>query len=248
MAWGAYDPLDSVCEGDPPRPQYLQLLVWVTGSRAGQLVHQSDLGGMAPGDAVPGGPAGAVFAADGYVYQWVCASIDAADDVWEEAVRQMQPVALHKNPDTGGITGLETWVWYDGDPTVDPFQLAWTDPATGVVWTLEAWAWISAYEWSFGDDSSITSAAPAFADALAAAGSESDPAGTHVYRSTSTEAGHEDGYPFTFDATWVGEWRWSADAGATWSVTVPMTGTFTDTVTIDYQVVQVRSMLLTPDG
>lgn len=248
MVWGISDPLESSCPGDPPRPQYLQLLVWNSGPLTGLLVEQSQFSGLGPGDAVPGGPAGAVFAADGYVYQWVCASIDAALEVWAEALRRMEPVALHKSPDTGGITGLETWVWYDGDPTVDPFQLAWTDPATGVTWTLEAWAWIATFAWDFGDDATVLASAAAFDDALVAAGSVDDPAGTHTYRSTSDEAGHEAGYPFGFDATWIGEWRWSSDGGASWSAVVPMVGTFTDTATVGYDVVQVRSLLVTPEA
>jgi hypothetical protein len=188
-----------------------------------------------------------MFAADGYVYQWVCASVDAATDVWEETLRRMQPVTLHKNPDTGGLTGLETWVWYDGDPTVDPFQLAWTDPATGVPWTLEAWAWITTFEWDFGDENTVLAEAAVYEEARSAAGTEDDPAGTHTYRSTSVDAGHEGGYPFTFDATWIGEWRWSSDGGVSWSATVPMVGTFTDTASLAYEVVQVRSVLLTPE-
>lgn len=247
MAWGTLDPVTSICPGDPPRPQYLQRLVWTTGPNFGSHVHVSDFGGtFGPGDPVPGGPTGAVFAADGYVYRWVCTDPSVGDDVWEEAVEQMTPIDVDVSPTVTGLTGLETWVWYDGQVTVDPFQVAWTDPATGVGWILEARAWVAEHRWDLGDDTTITATATVFGDARGAAGTETDPAGTHTYRTTSAGAGHTDGYPFTYDATWVGDYRWWSTAADAWSVWVPMANTFTDTTTLSYEVIQIRSIVGQP--
>ncbi len=247
FGWGPVEPLLTVCGTDPLRPQYLQRLVWSTGPLAGTYVTADDFAGSwGPGDAVPGGPAGAVFAADGFVYRWICTDPGIAADVWAETTERMSPVGVVKNPDVSGLTGLETWVWLGTDPTVAPFRLAWTDPATGFGWVLEAWAWTATLSWSFGDGTAATLAAAGLDDARAVAGSESDPAATHTYRTSSAGAGLADGYPLTVTAVWVGEYRWSADGGTTWSLPVPMSGSFTDTATITYPVLQVRSALITP--
>ena len=209
MVWGAYDQLTSVCPGTPPRPQYLQRLVWATGPNAGTHVHTSDVpGSFGPGDPVPNGPVGAVFAADGYVYRWVCSDPSVAEDVWEEARELMLPIEIEKNPHVTGLTGLETWVWYSGQTTVEPFQVAWTDLATSVGWILEARVWIATHQWEMGDGEIITAAATVFAEGAEGGGTEANPAGTHTYRTTSAQFGFVDGYPFTFEATWVGEFRW----------------------------------------
>ncbi len=249
FAWGAVEPLTRPCRTEPARPQYLQRLVWASGPSAGTYVTADDFGGgYGSGSRVPNGPAEVVFAADGYAYRWVCSSRDIDADVWAEATERMDDAAVTKNPVVSGLTGLETWAWFDGDPTVQPFQVTWTDPATGFTWTLEAWAWMRDMTWSFGDGEVHVESARGLDEALAVAGTVDNPAAVHTYRATSADAGFDDGYPFEFSATWVGQYRWSADGGGTWSAPVPMTGSYTDTAAIAYQVMQIRSALVTTDG
>lgn len=244
MSWGAASPNRSTCPTGEPRPEYTQRLVWTEGPLAGSYVHDSQFAGSpGPGDPVPGGPPGAVFAADGYVYRFVCAAVEVTDDVWVEAVRRMTPVDLEKSPGVRGLTGVETWVWYSGQVQVEPFQLDWIDPVTAVPWVLEARAWVGELAWSFGDGQAERVVVGVFDDAPASAGTQASPAGAHVYETSSAEAGYVDGYPFDFAATWQGEYRWSADGGSTWSPWVPMTNSFTDTVALTYEVAQVRSAL-----
>lgn len=248
-AWGAVEPLLSSCADDPPRPQYLQRLVWGSGPNAGEYVTLGDFDLiLGPRDPVPGGPPGAVFAADGFAYRWVCSSLDIAADIWAQAQRFMDPVTVDKNPSVSGLTGLETWAWYDGDPTVQPFQLVWTDPSTGFSWTLEAWAWMGNMTWEFGDGDVHVESAGDLAEAASVSGTEYQPAATHTYRTTSADAGYTGGYPFSFAATWVGEYRWSGDGGGSWSGTAPMSGSYTDSAAIAYEVLQVRSALVADGG
>ena len=249
FAWGAVEPLDTVCGSDPARPQYLQRLVWASGPNAGDFVTPDDFGvAVGTGDQVPGGPPGVVFAADGFVYRWVCSSLDIGADVWAATQERMADASVDTSPSVAGLTGLETWTWFGGDPTVQPFQLVWTDPATAFTWTLEAWAWTGELSWDFGDGEVHVESADGLVAAVAAAGTQADPAAAHTYRTTSTDAGFGGGYPFAFSATWVGEYRWSSDGGLSWSPTVPMIGSFNDTATVDYEVLQIRSTLVTGDA
>jgi len=244
MWWGAAEPVGSVCADGSPRPSYLQRLVWTAGPLEGAYVHQSQFTPTpGPGDPVPGGPPGAVFAADGYVYRIVCAAATITDDVWVEARRRMAPVELQRDPAIRGLAGLDTRVWYSGQTQVQPFRLPWVDPSTGVSWVLEARAWIARLVWDFGDGAAADVRALVFEDAVVAAGSEADPAAGHIYEVSSAEFGLVDGFPFVFSATWVGEYRWSSDGGSTWSPYVPMTNSFTDVAGIDYEVIQVRSVI-----
>ncbi len=244
MWWGAAEPVPSACADGSPRPAYLQRLVWTSGPLEGSYVHQTHFTPTpGPGDPVPGGPPGAVFSADGYVYRIVCAAASITDDVWVEARRRMAPVQLERDPVVRGLSGLDTWVWYSGQVQVDSFRLPWVDPATGVGWVLEARAWIARFAWDFGDGTVVDLHAPRFDDAVGVAGSETDPAAGHVYEVSSGGFGFSEGFPFVFFATWQGEYRWSSDGGNTWSPYVPMANSFTDAAAIDYEVIQIRSVI-----
>lgn len=243
MAWDGTEALSSVCPTSPPRPRYLQRLIWQSGPRSGEWVHVSHFPGSASGESVPGGPPGAAFAADGFVYRFECVSATFGTDVWAEARRRMDPVSAEHDPLVRGLTGLATRVWYSGDATVDPFQMIWTDPASGITWTVEAWAWIRDFRWDFGDGTVRGRAAPSLDAVAATQGSRGSPATTHTYRWTSQKSGFSDGYPFTFSATWTGEYTWSSDGGTTWSAISPIANTFTDTATTPFEVVEIRSAL-----
>ena len=244
MEWAGAEPLASVCPTSPPRPRYFQRLMWQTGPNAGQWVHSSDFPtSPGPGYSVPGGPAGAVFAADGFVYQFLCVSASFGDDVWAEARRQMERVTAEHDPYVRGLTGLETFVWYSGDAHVEPFLLAWTDPSAGITWTVEAWAWINRFSWDFGDGTVRIRTATTPSDLPSAQGTPDRPAASSTYETTSKSSGFEGGFPFAFQGTWIGQYRWSADGGATWSASVPMANAFTDVATVDFEVVEVRSTL-----
>jgi len=240
--WGPGQVLDGVCEGDPPRPRVLQWLVWGEGPDAGEIVHAGDVGEIVGRvDQEPLTPDDAVISADGNVYRTVCVDVSVTVDVWEEVERRRSSPGFDKDPVVWGLTGLETWVWYGADPQVAPFGVTWADPETGATIELEAWAWISQLRWDFGDGGIATTTAATFEQAPAAAGSHEDPAGTHMYETTSTRAGFPDGYPVSTEATWVGEWRWNTTDG--WSAPVPMATTVTDRFDTLYQVVQIRSVL-----
>lgn len=244
MWWGPIEPVGSACSDGSPRPAYLQRLVWTAGPLEGAYVHQSHFTPTpGPGDPVPGGPPGAVFAADGYVYRTRCVSVSVTDDVWAEARRRMSPVELERDPAVRGLAGLETWVWYSGQVQVEPFRIDWVDPSTGAAWMLEARAWIGRFVWDFGDGTVAAVRADTYASAVEASGSHNDPAAMHVYEVSSGQAGYVDGFPFVFSASWQGEFRWSSDGGSTWSLPAPMSNTFTDTAAIAYDVVQIRSVI-----
>jgi hypothetical protein len=246
MWWGPVEPVGSACTDGTPRPAYLQRLIWTAGPLEGAYVHQTHFTPTpGPGDPVPAGPAGAVFAADGYVYRTVCVAVAITDDVWVEARRRMAPVELERDPALRGLAGLETWVWYSGQVQVEPFQLDWVDPTSGAVWVLEARAWIGRFGWDFGDGTVAVVPAGSYDQAPTASGSEDAPAAGHVYETSSGDAGFADGFPFVFFATWQGEYRWSSDGGSSWSAFVPMVNTFTDTAAIAYDVIQVRSVITT---
>lgn len=243
MDWDAAEALSSVCDTAPPRPRFLQRLVWQTGPLGGEWVHVSHFPGRASGDPVPGGPPDAVFAADGFVYRFECVSASFGADVWAEARRRMDPVFAEHDPFVRGLTGLETRVWYSGDAVVEPFRMVWSDPGSGITWTVEAWAWIRDFRWDFGDGTARSRAATSVDRVGAAQGSSAAPAATHVYQATSRSTGFEDGFPFVFSATWTGEYMWSSDSGATWSAAVPMANTFTDLASTSFEVVEIRSAI-----
>ena len=210
MVWGAYDQLTSVCPGTPPRPQYLQRLVWATGPNAGTHVHTSDVpGSFGPGDPVPNGPVGAVFAADGYVYRWVCSDPSVAEDVWEEARELMLPIENREEPardrpDRSRNVGV---VLRPDHRRAVPGRLDRSSDKCRLDSGSESVDRHSPMG-EMGDGEIITAAATVFAEGAEGGGTEANPAGTHTYRTTSAQFGFVDGYPFTFEATWVGEFRW----------------------------------------
>jgi len=242
QVWGTGYVLDGECEGDPPRPRVMQWLEWGYGPEGETRVHGDDLGEIiGRPDQAPLTPEDAVIGPDGFVYRIVCVDVSITVDVWEEVERRRSEPGFDKDPMIQGLTGLDTWVWYQADPQVQPFGLDWVDPETGVTVQLEAWAWITDFTWTFGDGGTATTNAPLYERAPDAAGSHDTPAGVHVYETTSSQAGFPDGYPVSTEVTWVGEWRWRT--GDDWSTPIPMATTITTAFNTTYPVIQIRSVL-----
>jgi hypothetical protein len=242
MNWGSWD-LGSECpDGGAQRPLAIRTLYWVVGSQSGGRVHISDFPGFTnPGSPVPGGPPGAVFGFDGLVHDDTCVSETWAGDVWGRVAELIPQAELSKSPHVRGLTGLETWAWYEGDTQIPPFGFEVTDELTGLSIGVEAWAWITTYRWDFGDGAVGGSVAYRFEDAPSAAGSEGDPPARHTYETSHADAGLAEGYPFGVDVTWVGEFRWWDGAG--WSGVEPMVGEAVLSEVIAYPVPEVRSVL-----
>ncbi len=93
---------------------------------------------------------------DSYVYQQVCVPVTAtAVSVWAALVDDIEalpePIAT-TSPSAMGITGLDTWFWFDGVTQAGPVAVSWTDGTTGVTFDLEGVAWIGTITWDTGDD------------------------------------------------------------------------------------------------
>jgi len=98
------------------------------------------------------------------------------------------------SPGGHGLTGLQTWYWFDG-----PGQANVGLDIRGFSVTAEAKA--TAYHWSTGDGISYSSTVP---------GSQAAPAARHIYNRRSRS------YAVTLDMTWSGSYTWTYlnDAGS----------------------------------
>jgi len=128
--------------------------------------------------------------------------------VTEEVRRALPEPQLHLSPDAGGITGMETWFWYDhtsegltpvdsdGDSTPDRpgYQLDLTIAGN----TVTATVWPTGYRWHVDAGTILTSTQP---------GSVDSPAGRHTYDLKGDRA-------ITVDVIWTGWWEHRAPGGA----------------------------------
>ena len=137
-----------------------------------------------------------MFGLDGLVHDDTCVSESWAADVWGRVAELIPEAELAKSPHVRGLTGLETWAWYEGDTQIQPFGFEVTDELTGLSIGVEAWAWITTYKWDFGDGAIGGSVAYRFEEAPGAAGSEADPPARHTYETSHDDAGLAEGYPF----------------------------------------------------
>jgi len=97
------------------------------------------------------------------------------------------------SPGTRGLTGLQTWFWFDGPGQAD----------VGVSirgFSVAAQAKATTYHWSTGDGGSYLTGEK---------GADRAPAATHIYDRKGS-------YAVSLDMTWVGGYTWSGfgDAGA----------------------------------
>lgn len=226
-SWGTY----STCRNGDPR--YIRYLHWEDHS----LVSPVELVGPPPVGAELG---------DSYVYQRVCVLLTVTSDtMWEELVEDIEALPepiTETSPAATGITGMETWLWFEGATQAGPVAVSWTDGTTGVTFDLEGVAWVGSITWDMGEGSTVRSDALNHSAGATVGGSSTDPAATHLYEQTSEDYGHAAGFPLTMNVTWVGEWRWRA-AGGVWEPWRPMTHSLTISSTRSYPVVQVIGQL-----
>ena len=78
-------------------------------------------------------------------------------------------------------------------------------------------------------------------DAPGMGGSHDTPAATHLYDTTSVDAGHLGGYPVSLDLLWVGEYQ--VGILGVWTGWARFSSTLSESFPDIYEVVEVRSKL-----
>lgn len=216
-----------------------RLLYWLDGDLWGEAVSAYDFGWrFGPGDFVPYAPSRsdgspAVFAADTLVPDVAyCVSPLEGIDLAAEIVRRAPRGTPVSNPLTRGLTGLDTWLWYDGGVEIPPFTLTFDDPGSGIRLEVQAWARLETFTWDMGDGTIVTSASP---------GSDTDlphsAAATHRYE-------RKGDYTITFTAAWNGTYRWRLLPGGAWSGLIPFAGNpATISTSTPYHVAEIRAIL-----
>lgn len=223
-------------ECGPGRPGFIRYLVWSEGPLTGTRVTPDDFGSTyGSGDVVPAAPpqhdgSPAVFAVDGFVYDSAC--IADPGPVMELALyRQVPEFEVGHDPSVRGLVGLETWLWYPGDTTIDVFSDAWTDPVTGITFAMEARGYIESYAWDLGDGTEYVTNEP---------GSNEHLPGTEAVEHIWETANH---YTVTATTVWRGEYR-SLIPGEGWTDWTLMTGTAASSATWGpVEVIEIRSEL-----
>ncbi len=178
------------------------------------------------------------------MYQLVCSDLPEGD-VWSDLVEDIEalpPPVWESSPPEPGITGLETWLWHSGTTIAGPVSVSYTDGTTGRSFTLEGRAWVGTIVWDTGDGATVRSDALDHAAGASVGGSEPEPAATHTYETSSTDAGLTSGYPVTLTIAWVGEWRWREGSGP-WQPWQPMLSTVDVTTADQFEVVQIVGSL-----
>lgn len=120
------------------------------------------------------------------------------------------------NPGDKGLTGLETWGWYEGPQTVTVTVFLRGYEVTAV-------AHPTGYQWSFGDGATESIASP---------GSPSSPAVKHMYQTKGT-------YSVTLTATWSGSYTFTGDGVSGGG----LLGSVSIRNSVSYPVEEVRSVL-----
>jgi hypothetical protein len=177
----------------------------------------------------------AVFDADWLVYDRACIA-DPGPDMELRVFALVPEFEMGHDPAVRGLVNLETWLWYPGPTTIEPFSDTWTDPVTGLDFTLEARGFIESYHWDLGDGTTYETNEPGSGDDLP--GSE---AVEHIWTRTATlSVGAE--------TIWRGEYR-TETPGVGWSDWVLMPGTASASDTWGpFDVIAVRSDLYERDG
>lgn len=217
----------------------LRLLYWLDGDLWNSRVRDTDFGAVrfGPGDPVPYAPrrsdgTPAVFSADGLVPDiGYCVHPVDGLDLSAEISRQA-PVGLAITNPLEGLTGLDTWLWYDGAASIPRFTLVVDDPGSGLHVEVEAWAKIERFTWDMGDGSVVRTAVPGSDEKLPASA-----AATYRYD-------RKGDYTITLTMEWTGTYRWRDGAAAPWSPPIPFpSNVATVTSSIPYHVVEIRSVL-----
>jgi hypothetical protein len=227
----------SACPDGTPR--ILRTLYWLDGELWGSKVEATDFGWVfGPGDPVPYSPARsdgspAIFGPDGLVPDVpYCVSPLMGIDLMAEIIERAPEGHPITNPLVDGLTGLDTWLWYDGGIEIPPFTLTFTDPGSGITMELEAWATLDGFTWDMGDGTVIRSTKPGSNTDLPASA-----AATHIYE-------RKGDYTITFTAGWNGTYRWRQLPGGAWSAPTPFAGNpAVVTTSTAYHVTEIRSIL-----
>lgn len=144
---GGFAPIDPVCDagGTPGQPYTL-----VVQDLAGNIVNME-------ARCLAASPSGPVLP--------VLPPVPSLDEIWRAALRQIPPPKIGINPRPTGLTGLETWLWYEG-----PAEL---QVATSIgPWTVTGTARIQEVVFEMGDGRTARATS---------AGSEANPAARYVY-------------------------------------------------------------------
>ena len=221
------------------RPKVMRLLHWIEGDLFGDPVRSTDFRWRSgPGDIVPDAPRRsdgrpAVFAADTLVPDVAyCVSPLGGVDLGAEIQRRAPAGEPLINPSSRGLTGLDTWLWYEGGTTIPPFTLTVDEPGSGVGLEVEAWAVLESFAWDMGDGTVITSTIPGSGEDL-----PESAAAVHRYE-------RKGDYTITFAVGWTGTYRWRQLPGGTWSTPIPFAGNpAVISTSIPYRVVELRSIL-----
>lgn len=183
--------------------------------------------------------------------QTVCIDLDGAEtDAWEainSAAVALPDPGWESNPDSTiskGLTGLETWIWSSHGTQVGPITATWAEPVTGIVFAVEGRGWTETISWDTGD-AAYDVFASTFFDAVGLGGTPAEPPVTHLYETTSLDAGFSTGYPVSVDLLWVGEYRVGVDTGGgtVWTDWARVASTLAENFPATYDVVEVRSQL-----
>jgi hypothetical protein len=126
----------------------------------------------------------------------------SAVNIRDAVSRQLPLPVLAINPHVEGLTGLDTWLWYedDGASALMPINVnGQTRPglqvtATAGPFSITAEAWIIEYRWDMGDGGRYASNSP---------GSEDHPAATHLYEVKGN-------YTVQVETVWTGTYTWTA--------------------------------------
>ena len=158
--------------------------------------------------------------------------------------KDLSPPLFNRNPEALGLTGLETWLWYQGETQIEPIELTWTDPVRNLTFVLQGRAWAESITWDMGNGDVATShMASSWESAAGLGGDMTNPAAAYTFETSAIQAGFADGtYPVTVTLSWTGEWRLFIDDE--WSPWTPILPGWADSGTFDYQVTQVRSVLV----
>lgn len=180
--------------------------------------------------------------------QTTCIDLDgAATAIWDavaSAATGLPDPTWEANPDgdlSKGLTGLDTWLWYSNPSQVGPIDATWTEPVTGLVFGIRGRGWTESITWDTGD-ALYDAFAPTWDDSPTVGGGPDAPAATHLYDTTSVDAGYSSGYPVSVELYWVGEYQISLLAGV-WTGWARFGSTLAEVFSATYEVVEVRSHL-----
>lgn len=170
-------------------------------------------------------------------------------DVWDAASSELPEPNLSLSPRPvvdglpTGVTGMELWLWFDpGAPGWDPPEVTVSVSASAGGLATRVDAWIAAVRWDFdnGDSASIgfvepgTTTPPSVDHYRSIAGTEAEPAGTYLYETKGL-------YGLAIEVIWTGRFELFDTAGNSLG-TYPL-DPYTDTETLSYRVLEIRSIL-----